>query len=320
MPNPADTSDATLKLTVGDLPSISPELRISPQLKPLSIGERFQLSHSIDKGLGKEKKARKQLQTEPKLLILGTSDSGKSTVLKQLQILHGGGIPKSEYESCKKAIRNQIILTCRTVLEFITIENGGNTPEGTEELVDLKLPVDLKDKLEKIGLLVNHFWKNESVRKAYQSLPQNQLPETNAFFMKHISRIFDPCYEPTNEDWLKLRTVTNNISETVIKFNSQYLHFFDVSGVKSHRKYWVSYFDDVTAILFVASLASYNQTMLEDDSKNRLMDSLVAFEGLVNNPLLMKTGIILFLNKRDLFEKKIKKISIKEFFPEYEGK
>jgi polynucleotide 5'-kinase involved in rRNA processing len=44
----------------------------------------------IEKYLREERKEFEKSLTEPKLLILGSSDSGKSTLLKQIKILHGG--------------------------------------------------------------------------------------------------------------------------------------------------------------------------------------------------------------------------------------
>lgn len=50
-----------------------------------------QQSHKeIEKYLKGEKKIYDQYLTEPKLLILGSSDCGKSTLLKQMKILYGG--------------------------------------------------------------------------------------------------------------------------------------------------------------------------------------------------------------------------------------
>jgi guanine nucleotide-binding protein subunit alpha len=108
-------------------------------------------------------------------------------------------------------------------------------------------------------------------------------------------------------------------SDTVVTISKVPIHMFDVSGLKHHRKKWLSYFDIVHTILFVVSLSSYDQTMIEDPTVNRMVDSLVLFEDICNNELLAKLDIILFLNKVDLFKKKVKVIPVKKFFPEYSG-
>ncbi|KAJ3344133.1 Guanine nucleotide-binding protein G(t) subunit alpha-2, partial [Kappamyces sp. JEL0680] len=80
---------------------------------------------------------------------------------------------------------------------------------------------------------------------------------------------------------------------------------------------WFAHFDNVHTILFVTALSSYDQVLVEDPTVNRLIDSIVLFEQITSHPLLTKKSFILFLNKRDLFEKKIRKIHLDKFFPEY---
>jgi polynucleotide 5'-kinase involved in rRNA processing len=50
----------------------------------------------IEAYLKQEKDKMLMDRKNPKILILGTSDSGKSTLVKQLKILHGGGFTKEE--------------------------------------------------------------------------------------------------------------------------------------------------------------------------------------------------------------------------------
>ncbi|KAI8893554.1 G protein alpha subunit CIG1, partial [Globomyces pollinis-pini] len=100
---------------------------------------------------------------------------------------------------------------------------------------------------------------------------------------------------------------------------SNVVHFIDVSGLKHHRKKWLQYFDDCLAVVFIVSLASYDQMMLEDSTSNRMKDALDLFEFICNNELLAKSDVIVFLNKFDVFKKKIQKTPIRNFFPDYNG-
>ena len=52
------------------------------------------------------------------------------------------------------------------------------------------------------------------------------------------------------------------------------MRFYDVSGLKHHRKQWMGYFTDVHAILFVVSLSCYDQMMSEDRNTNRMEDAI----------------------------------------------
>lgn len=81
----------------------------------------------------------------------------------------------------------------------------------------------------------------------------------------------------------------------------------------------MSYFDKVDTILFVTSLSAYDQTMVEELATNRVTDSIALFKTVCELKLLENCGIILFLNKKDLFKKKVSKSPIATHFPEYQG-
>lgn len=61
------------------------------------------------------------------------------------------------------------------------------------------------------------------------------------------------------------------------------------------------------------------QVLMEDRQTNRLSESLNIFETIVNNRVFINVSIILFLNKTDLLEEKVKQVSIKDYFGEFSG-
>jgi septin family protein len=84
----------------------------------------------IENYLRKEKKEYEKESREPKLLVLGTSDSGKSTFIKQLRILHGAGFSPLE----KQTLKEQIMSNVASTMKILFAE-----PELTETLqVDAK--------------------------------------------------------------------------------------------------------------------------------------------------------------------------------------
>ena len=90
---------------------------------------------------------------------------------------------------------------------------------------------------------------------------------------------------------------------------------------KSERKKWIKCFEDVNAIVFVVALSSFDHTMFEDDNKNCMEDALELFDKTINYEVFERTPVILFLNKKDLFEKKIKEVPITAcpIFEDYDG-
>lgn len=55
------------------------------------------------------------------------------------------------------------------------------------------------------------------------------------------------------------------------------------------------------------------------DNQNRMQESLVLFESVINSRWFLRTSVILFLNKIDVFKAKLPKVPLEKFFPEYTG-
>ncbi|KAG7230510.1 hypothetical protein INR49_024619 [Caranx melampygus] len=126
-------------------------------------------------------------------------------------------------------------------------------------------------------------------------------------------------YQPTEQDILRTRVKTTGIVETHFTFKNLHFRLFDVGGQRSERKKWIHCFEDVTAIIFCVALSGYDQVLHEDETTNRMHESLMLFDSICNNKFFIDTSIILFLNKKDLFAEKIKKSPLTICFPEYTG-
>ena len=49
-------------------------------------------------------------------------------------------------------------------------------------------------------------------------------------------------------------------------------------------------------------------------------ESIALFTTILKNPWLGKSSMILFLNKKDIFDEKIQYFDLKDYFPDYRGK
>lgn len=124
---------------------------------------------------------------------------------------------------------------------------------------------------------------------------------------------------PTKLDILHARQPTKGIAEHEFLINSVPFHFVDVGGQRSQRQRWFQCFEDVTSILFLASSSEFDQVLFEDRRTNRLIESCNIFETIVNNKAFSQISIILFLNKTDLLEEKIRIVDISDYFQQFSG-
>ena len=146
-----------------------------------------------------------------------------------------------------------------------------------------------------------------------------KLPDSALYFFANADRILEKKYVPTNEDIVRMRKSTIGINETVVNFGDVSFRLVDVGGQRTERKKWIHCFEGVSSVIFIASLAEYNQSLVEDPSANRLLESIALFKTIFNIPWIEQTSVILFLNKRDIFKEKIKYFKLKDTFEDYMG-
>jgi len=85
------------------------------------------------------------------------------------------------------------------------------------------------------------------------------------------------------------------------------------------EKKWLSVFSDVTCVIFLVAINEYDLMLEEDQSKNRLLDSLTLWHQLSGSTHLVNVPFILFLNKSDLFAKKIKDVPVSSRFDNWDS-
>jgi hypothetical protein len=160
-------------------------------------------------------------------------------------------------------------------------------------------------------------------------------------FFENIDRFIAADYVPTQADILRTRIRSTGIEEADFHFadmNFKYdrsrfcfrhprlthlppfSRMMDVGGQRSERRKWIHCFEKcITAIVFCAALSCYDQVLREDDQTNAMKDTLDLFEEIANSPFFSSVALILLLNKRDLFEEKIKTVDLKVWNPNYTG-
>ena len=139
-------------------------------------------------------------------------------------------------------------------------------------------------------------------------------------FFNDIERIGENNFLPTNQDVLRCRVRSTGIDEAEFELEGLEFKMLDVGGQRSERRKWIHCFDCVTAVIFCASLSEYDQVLREDDSQNRMKESILLFDEICNSPWFRDTTFLLFLNKTDLFREKIPRVPLSVCFPDFPGK
>ncbi|XP_043570931.1 guanine nucleotide binding protein (G protein) alpha v1 isoform X2 [Chiloscyllium plagiosum] len=237
----------------------------------------------------------KQEQNLVKILLLGAAESGKSTLVKQMKIIHSHGFTEEELISFK--IHAQTVLSCGRCFD----EDYALFPFMSHAL--------------------RFLWADQGVKLAASRGYEFELNDSAHYFFMNINRITSPEYKPTQTDLLRVRLRTTGVIETQFKINNLVIRLYDVGGQRTERRKWIGCFEDMRAVLFVAALSGYDMNLLEEPAVNRLQESLRLFSSICNNIFFRNTSMILFLNKIDLFQEKILHSGrhLRLYFAQYRG-
>lgn len=307
-----------------------------------------------------------------RLLLLGTGESGKSTIFKQFRILYG--TPKSDDDLRMYGVvaRSNIIAAVTKLCELTRMLNYEQRLIDESDVATAAVPQDgcgmtVKDAYDHImshlvdnnatdplpsftheqesrdwvgksptaGSKTNSdavrclqladaievLWQSPTIQDVWMQRAAKNINDSHGSFIKDVKRITCPTYVPTEDDVLKARLRTTQVTLERYIIEGTEFEVCDVGGQRAERRKWISCFNDVNAVIFVAALSEYDQRLAETRAQNRMVEALNLFGSIVKNAFFEKTPIMLFLNKKDIFAEKIQYSDISRIshFNDYGG-
>ena len=269
------------------------------------------ISKWIDQGIGKDKRTDRD---SIKLLFLGTGESGKSTLLKQMKIINDNGFGEEDRLTFLPLLQSNIVSSVKTLIQQSFEYLNSNLDDG--ELFRLSPPaLDASRRVEMLrfddvltdGLAndIRMVWNDAAVQRTYELRSNYQLQDSAKYFLEKVAEVARKNYVPTEDDILRARVRTTGIVEYKFTIDKNDFRMYDVGGQRSARKKWIHCFEKVTSVIFVAAISGYDQVLYEDNKMNSLKEALNVFEDICDSRWFVRTSIILFLNKKDIFREKV---------------
>ncbi|XP_032321893.1 guanine nucleotide-binding protein subunit alpha-15 isoform X3 [Camelus ferus] len=265
---------------------------------------------------------KKRDRGELKLLLLGPGESGKSTFIKQMRIIHGAGYSEEDRKSFRPLVYQNIFVSMRAMIEAMDrLQIPYSRPESEHhaDLVMSQDPYKVTTFEKRFAVAMQRLWSDAGIRACYERRREFHLLDSAVYYLSNLERITEEGYIPTAQDVLRSRMPTTGINEYCFSVQKTNLRIVDVGGQKSERKKWIHCFENVIALIYLASLSEYDQCLEENNQENRMKESLALFGTILELPWFKSTSVILFLNKTDILEEKIPMSHLATYFPSFQG-
>ncbi|GAA6007824.1 hypothetical protein JCM11491_003978 [Sporobolomyces phaffii] len=282
-------------------------------------------SQSIEEEL---KRTKKELASTYKTLMLGPGESGKSTVVKQMRLAYSRPYSKGERERFKEIVYGNLVQSAQATIagfDVVDISFPEKLRDDAMYLLSLS-PEDATDPEKgslqpEVARAIACLWNDSLTREVVRNSFRFQLNDSTTYFFDNLSRISSPTFCPTDQDILRTRVRSTGIVEEVFTVDGVKLLVVDVGGQRSERKKWLNCFEDCRLLIFVAAISEYDQFLYEDETQPRMSETLMLWESIATSIFLRKCGFVLFLNKIDLLEEKIRSNpdSVRGYLPDYLG-
>ncbi|KAL0756837.1 hypothetical protein Bca101_094505 [Brassica carinata] len=255
----------------------------------------------------------------------------------QIKLLFQTGFDEGELKSYVPVIHANVYQTIK-LLHDGTKEFAQNETDPAKYTLSSE-NMTIGEKLSEIGARLDYprltkdlaegietLWNDPAIQETCSRGNELQVPDCTKYMMENLKRLSDVNYIPTKEDVLYARVRTTGVVEIQFspvgenKKSGEVYRLFDVGGQRNERRKWIHLFEGVTAVIFCAAISEYDQTLFEDEQKNRMMETKELFDWVLKQPCFEKTSIMLFLNKFDIFEKKVLDVPLNvcEWFRDYQ--
>lgn len=241
----------------------------------------------------------------PRVLMVGSGSSGKSTLLKQLRFVHGGYDELARMEMVPVVHSNIIVSIKKLCEQSLGLGVEINAPESRSFILGLQEHQEVLS--DNVVSHIQTLWADSGIKNTWNTRHKFPLPimEHADYFLAKVEVCAQTEYLPSDDDILRCCTRTTGIVELQLTIQDTKLICYDVGGQRAERKKWLHCFDEAGCILYVAGVSGYDERLVEDPeaAEHRLEEELKLFEGVCD--MQSTKQIVLVLGKADVLQRKL---------------
>jgi guanine nucleotide-binding protein G(i) subunit alpha len=178
--------------------------------------EQKRKSQAIDKQLEEDSK---RLRKEVKILLLGSGESGKSTIVKQMKIIHQSGYSVEELHNYRSIVFKNLLECARAVIVAMRTFDIELAIEENQQYADFLMEYSVESGPQasidsEVGVAIRAIWTDPAKEQLMERQAEFYLMDSAEYFFAEVMRIVSPDYLPDTMDVLRARTKTTGIYES----------------------------------------------------------------------------------------------------------
>ena len=145
------------------------------------------ISKRIDDNLEIE---RKKTHNQFKILLLGAAEGGKSTIVKQMRIIHGTGYSASDRMHYRRIVHSNAIQSLLAILGAMEkLQIPFSDPSHIQQVQRLCQMQENESISEEMGEIMLLLWQKDVIQSFYVRSGEYQLNDSGGYFLNSLSRI-----------------------------------------------------------------------------------------------------------------------------------
>lgn len=171
----------------------------------------------------------------------GAGESGKSTIVKQIKIIHNNGYTKEECIQHRPVVYSNTIQSLIAIIKAmsqfnVNFRDSSRIEDARKFLTIVSQSQDVPINAE-LCIIMKNIWLDEGTQYCLSRSREFQLNDSAQYYLNSLDRLAKPNYLPTQQDVLRTRVKTTGINETKFTFKGLNFTLVDVGGQRSERKW-----------------------------------------------------------------------------------
>ncbi|KAI1353628.1 G-protein alpha subunit-domain-containing protein [Xylaria sp. FL0043] len=246
-----------------------------------------------------------------KVLLLGASGGGKTTIFNALRLFTDAECVKREDVYIRTLVWHNALDSVRGILRAI---EGPDLTDAKALLLDFCPDCGYDPALNPghafdVAQTISSLRLNSEFRKALKWRPDNRFQDNSEYYIENIHRLAEQALHrstPTAGDLLRTQVTTTGIHEMKFTYNGCQFAIYDCGGERSERQKWKHAFPDVSVVFWPIETTGYGRSLREGIIPDRMREQCLLFESATRSPFFIRSRFVVVFTKIDLLDEYLK--------------